>query len=306
MTGREPAWRILAQELLASSEREKGKGERATSYLLSPLGARMNRVLVCGTLETAESNGRDGAPSFLRARLTDPTGIVEITAGTFQPRAMDQLAAWKVPAPAIVVGRVHVPRSGDGVVHPSIQAEALRGISPTELRLAFADAVEHTARRIRLIRSLQSSAGRTDAEESTPSPKWVAAARTALERYPSVSPESFLKPLGNVIAFAESLDHPLPRNATSVEVTAPARRGSLSTQPSPTDPSAADRARESAFLDIIDQLADSSSDGCADLREAFQRAAQRGLREATAEELLNRLEESGVVEEPMVGRLRRT
>jgi RPA family protein len=50
MSGRETAWRVLAQEFGASIEEEKGVGERAASYLLSPLGARMNRVLVAGVL----------------------------------------------------------------------------------------------------------------------------------------------------------------------------------------------------------------------------------------------------------------
>ena len=57
MTVREPAWRVLAQEFLSALEEEKGTGDRAATYLLSPLGARMNRVLLVGTLGPVESIG---------------------------------------------------------------------------------------------------------------------------------------------------------------------------------------------------------------------------------------------------------
>ncbi|MCW6167536.1 MAG: hypothetical protein LVQ64_03710, partial [Thermoplasmatales archaeon] len=70
-------------------------------------------------------------------------------------------------------------------------------------------------------------------------------------------------------------------------------------------PSAEERAHESAFLDVLDELVDNSSDGYADLKELVQRLAEHGLSAETAEELLDRLQEDGVVEEPIVGRLRR-
>jgi DNA replicative helicase MCM subunit Mcm2 (Cdc46/Mcm family) len=70
-------------------------------------------------------------------------------------------------------------------------------------------------------------------------------------------------------------------------------------------PSAAERAEESAFLDVIDQLAEHSADGYADLNEVVRAAARTGVTSQRAEELLGRLEESGAVEEPIVGKLRR-
>jgi len=75
--------------------------------------------------------------------------------------------------------------------------------------------------------------------------------------------------------------------------------------PGPKSRSAAEQAEASAFLDVIDGLAEGSVDGYADLREAVQVAAGRGVTAERAEELLNFLEEDGVLEEPIVGKLRR-
>ena len=54
MPRREPAWRVTTWELEAAVEEERGAGDRAASYLISPFGGRLNRVLVAGTLSPAE------------------------------------------------------------------------------------------------------------------------------------------------------------------------------------------------------------------------------------------------------------
>jgi hypothetical protein len=73
----------------------------------------------------------------------------------------------------------------------------------------------------------------------------------------------------------------------------------------PPAPTAEEREEESVFLDLMDQVADVSTDGYADLKELFARVAARGLVPDRAEATLNRLEEEGVIEEPIVGKLRR-
>ena len=64
-------------------------------------------------------------------------------------------------------------------------------------------------------------------------------------------------------------------------------------------------AEESLFLDQLDEVADVSADGYADLKEVLSRVSSHGLLGDRAETILNRLEEEGVIEEPIVGKLRR-
>jgi RPA family protein len=308
MSAREPAWRVLAHEFQSALEEERGEGDRAASYLLSPLGARMNRVLLSGQLSPPESIGRDESQPFLRAKLTDPTGSVSVTAGGFQPRALAALKAWTAPGLAIVVGKTHLFRGRDGVAYASIRAEVIRPASEVDYRLLLADAVEQTRDRIQLRRSLESHAADptgTPAVDGYPN-GWVDSGRQALSRYPTIDPASFEAPLAaatSVVA-AGAVTTPAPPVARPT-ASVPAKITRAPPPPPRTPPSAAQRAEESTFLDIVDELAESSVDGYADLKEALERAAVRGISEALAEELLNRLEESGAVEEPIVGKLRR-
>ncbi|MCI4360147.1 MAG: DNA-binding protein, partial [Thermoplasmata archaeon] len=128
MTGRETAWRVLAHEFESSVQEEVGTGERAAHHLLSPLGARMNRVLIVGTLAVPESVGRDPSAPFLRARLSDPTGAFTVTAGGFQPKALAAFQAIREPLRSLVVGKAHLYTGRDGVATSSVRAEGLRTI----------------------------------------------------------------------------------------------------------------------------------------------------------------------------------
>jgi len=82
-------------------------------------------------------------------------------------------------------------------------------------------------------------------------------------------------------------------------------RRAAASPPAPSPLSAAERAEESVFLDQLDEVADLSADGYADLKEVLARVSSQGLTGDRAEAILNRLEEEGVIEEPIVGKLRR-
>ncbi|HYK94232.1 MAG TPA: hypothetical protein VEY07_09385 [Thermoplasmata archaeon] len=308
MSVREPAWRVLAQEFQASLEEEKGTGDRAASYLLSPLGARMNRVLLAGTLSAPESIGKDPAQPFLRAKLSDPTGTMALTAGGFQPRALSALQRWTGPQLALVVGKAHLYRGRDGVGYGSVRIEALRPISEAEYRMHLAEAADHAATRLRLQDRLRGAPSTEVPPSEAPRP-WVDAAKSALRRYPQLDRGAFERGIENVLATATGestavhpASDPAPRAPPPPGNARVTRTPPVSPRP---PPSAQERAAESSFLDIVDELTESSVDGYADLKEVLARAAARGLPESAAEELLNRLEESGVLEEPVVGKLRR-
>ena len=305
MALRELAWRVTTRELEGSLEEEKGEGERAASYLVSPFGARMNRVLVAGTLSPAEPVGRDASQPFWRARLSDPTGAVAVTAGSFQPRAMAALRSSTAPRPAVVVGKVHLYRGRDGVGYVSVRAEAVRFVGETEERGVLADVVRQTLDRLDLVDRVESDPGLSDetlAAEGIPR-VWARAARIALRRYPNVDRPAFRDELRSatrrVAGDSGPIAAPGPLPATVTVTRAPPPR------PPPPAPTAAERDEEAVFLDLLDEIADVAVDGYADLKELLARVAARGIAAVRAEAILNRLEEDGVLEEPIVGKLRR-
>ncbi|HTP55003.1 MAG TPA: hypothetical protein VML94_08630 [Thermoplasmata archaeon] len=305
MAYRELAWRVTARELESALEEEKGEGERPVAHLLSPFGSRMNRVLIAGTVSPPEPVGRDDPPTFWRSRFTDPTGSVPVTAGGFQPRAMAQLRAVAVPRPSIVVGKVHLYRGRDSVAYISVRAESVRAVAEAEERTVLADIVRQTLDRLDLVERVEKEPGVSDdALRASGAPRpWVRAAREALRRYPTVDRPAFRRELGSALRRVAGDSGPRaisPEPPPSVRVTRDAPPASPAPAPTP-----AERADESLFLGHVDELSDQSVDGYADLKDVLARIAQQGVRGDRAEAVLNRLEEGGVIEEPIVGKLRR-
>jgi hypothetical protein len=310
MSGREPAWRIFAGELAAALEEERGEGERATGFVISPYGARMNRVLLAGTVGPAESVGADPGQAFWRARLVDRTGSVTVTAGSFQPRALAALRALSGPTPSLVVGKAHLFRARDGTVLPSIRLEDLRPAGEAEMRELESEIAAQSLERVSLLERLRAAPAVADsalAGEGVPR-GWVLGARAALQRYPSADLGQFRSAITSPAPATNRPSGPpppapSPSKSTSASGPRTVERRTVSPVPPVRPP--VDHAHESVFLDLLDELAEASDDGYADLKEATRRAVERGITAVRVEELLNRLEEDGVLEEPIVGKLRR-
>lgn len=293
MPSREVAWRVTAAELVRSTHEEKGAGERPVTYLVSPFGLRASRVLLAGRLSPAERIGAEDRPPFYRSRLVDPTGEISLTAGSYQPRALAAILRIHGETPVLVVGRPHLYRGRDQSAYVSVRAEGIAPLSEEEYRASVAEIVAQTLERGELGESVRSG---TSPPAEAPA-LWVRAAELSREQFPSGSLADLLGVLRPAISFLQGE----PRKSTAPS---PARRSEPARSP-PRIPTEAERAEESAFLDLLDELAEASIDGYADLREAFQRLADQGISSEKAEELLGRLESDGVVEEPIVGKLRR-
>ncbi len=308
MTGREPAWRVFAFELTGATVEQRGPGERDPTYLLSPLGARMNRVLLAGVLSAPTSAGRDPAQPFYRSRLLDPTGEVELTAGSVQPRALEALRRIAQPTGAIVLGKAQRYAGRDGRPVVALRAEEIRPATDAEVRAVQDEALAHTLDRIELAERLREAPDTAaDAPTSSGVPRlWVESARTARTQYHDPDPARFRAALAPLFGSPQREPPATPETAPPAPP-APSpsvRRTETRSLPPPRPPR--DHAQESILLELVDELIEGSEDGYADLRELTQSAASRGVGEHRLEELLTGLEEEGVLEEPIVGKLRRS
>jgi RPA family protein len=107
---REVARRVYAQELRDSdlSFREN-EDQYAPLYLITPTGARCNRVLVVGTLTEKDNLGDD--VEYWRGRVADPAGSIFVYAGQYQPDAAQALAGTEPSSASQAFTR---PRTGRG------------------------------------------------------------------------------------------------------------------------------------------------------------------------------------------------
>ena len=124
---RETAWRVFAGEYNESNLEVSDGGERSPSFLVTPLGARINRLFVVGVLTDIENVGTEQGPMW-RARITDPTGTFHVYAGQYQPVAAAVLSKMKPPVFAAVAGKSRVYKPDEGTTYVSIRPEIVKPV----------------------------------------------------------------------------------------------------------------------------------------------------------------------------------
>jgi hypothetical protein len=118
---RETAWRIFAGEYNDSIVEIKGKGEMTPSYIITPLGAKINRVFIVGVLTDIENISEGG--ELVRAHISDPTGVFTLFSGQYQKEVTDSLSNIEVPAFVAIIGKVRTYTPEEGTLFVSIRPE---------------------------------------------------------------------------------------------------------------------------------------------------------------------------------------
>ncbi|MCZ7396649.1 MAG: DNA-binding protein [Candidatus Methanoperedens sp.] len=123
---REVAHRVFAAELNESNlQLKEGQDDQyPKQYLITPTGAKCNRIFIVGTLTEKENVGNDS--DFWRGRIVDPTGVFYVTAGQYQPEAAQVLAKTAPPEFIAVIGKPTTFTTKEGNVLISIRAESMQ------------------------------------------------------------------------------------------------------------------------------------------------------------------------------------
>jgi RPA family protein len=144
---REVAKRVFAKEFNASSLAYKESEDQfAPAYVMTPTGAKCNRVFIVGTLTEKENIG-DEQDSW-RARVTDPTGAFMVYASQFSPDAAQALSDIEPPAFVAVIGKPRVYKTQDGDVLVSVRPEAVLPVDAETRDQWVLDAINATADRL--------------------------------------------------------------------------------------------------------------------------------------------------------------
>jgi len=123
---RETAFRLFATEFEDSNvSYTESDEERAPNYVITPTGARVNRLFVVGVLTEVQQVSDD----VLRARVVDPTGAFVVYAGQYQPDEQAFLERTDPPAFVAVAGKARTfqPEDSD-VVYTSIRPESINEV----------------------------------------------------------------------------------------------------------------------------------------------------------------------------------
>ena len=71
---RQPAWHMLASEFSDSTLNQQGSGEFDPLFVISKLGAKVNRLIVAGLLERLEPRETANGSTLWQGQLRDPSG----------------------------------------------------------------------------------------------------------------------------------------------------------------------------------------------------------------------------------------
>jgi len=144
---REVAHRVFAMELKGSNfQFKEGDDQFSPSYLVTPTGAKVNRVFMVGTATELDNIGSD--TDYFRARVNDPTGSIFVYAGQYQPEAAEVLRGIEPPAFVAVVGKPSVFETEDGTKITSIRVESAALVDKVTRDAWVKETVERTSERI--------------------------------------------------------------------------------------------------------------------------------------------------------------
>jgi len=144
---RQPALRMFALEYYEASLVEQGSGQYDPSFVITKLGARVNRMCVAGLLERMERRESESGTMY-HGSLRDPTGLHMFSVGSFQPELhadMEELLSRheeNEPLLLLAVGKANAQMTDDGGVFTRVRLEEFNIIDGEAYANWLVDAAE--------------------------------------------------------------------------------------------------------------------------------------------------------------------
>jgi len=148
---REVAYRLFAAEFDdAEFSYSESDEERAPNYVVTPTGARVNRLFAVGVLTEVESVN----PEMVRGRVVDPTGAFVTYAGQYQPDALAFLERADPPTFVALSGKARTfEPDDDDVVYSSVRPESVNEVDAETRDRWVVAAAERTLERVGIVAS---------------------------------------------------------------------------------------------------------------------------------------------------------
>jgi len=299
MIAREVAWRVFAGEYNSSRLEIKGEGERAPSYVVSPLGAMINRVFIVGVLTDRENIGTEEEPLW-RARVSDPTGTFYVSSGQYQPEATAALSKIDPPAFVAVVGKTRTYSPEEGTMYVSVRPEKVTVVDARMRDHWVLETCKSTLKRIDAI----------SAATEMEAPNLEELIRLG---YPRALADGVVRSLSHYTDLdlgryrgmvVDSLKFLLPEYQGEAEGEMPERlAGSAEEIEDDEKEAKAEEDKEEKVLATITAL-DRSGKG-ASWDEVVDEVKKAGIDKTELEEITNSLMDKGMIYEPVLGKMKR-
>ncbi len=302
---REIAHRVFSQEFNAARAHIQGEGEKDPSFLVTPLGAKVNRLHVVGVCTEVEPVGEAG--DVYRCRISDPSGVFTVYAGQYQAEAAQVISELQPPCFIAVTGKARTYEPEPGSVFVSIRPETVSVVDEATRDHWVMTTAAQTVERIQAL-------GKVREDPHTDKAKLMAAGvREKVAEGALLAQEHYglLDVSGHYEVVKGALKGLLPGGSFEThEVEAPAAVEKPTWTPETAAPKAEEAdteqdAFDETILAIVQKLEGEDGARWDDILADAQASAE-GTDDEAIEESLNRLMDKGLVYEPTLGVLRST
>lgn len=303
---RQPAWHMLASEFGESSLHEKGSGEFDPSFVITKLGAKVNRLIVAGLIERLEPRETANGSTLYQGQLRDPSGLHYFSVGDYATETMREMVidlAARIESGEslmlLMVAKARWFQNEEGSVYTSLRPEEACIISPSVYREWLAKACEQTLIRLDAQQKAASlEANRESLAEAGIPEHLIDGLILAKPHYGEFDSEMYRFNIMQALDIIENKD--------VVREKPPAKAESVETESANSvdeSKSSDESDLKQTLLELIDAL--DQGEGV-DFDTLLSNAAARGHERDDAEAMLDELSDGGEVHEPRFGWFKRT
>lgn len=303
---REHAWRLFAAEYNDSMVEIKSEGEMLPSYIVTPLGAKVNRLFIVGVLTDVEQISEES--DFVRAHLSDPTGVFTLYSGQYQPEITEKLSMIEVPAFVAVTGkaRAYVPNDGDRL-YASVRPEQIVEVSATVRNRWILETCRRTKERIDAVKeALQMSVPDKDELRKLGYNNVLSEGVSyAVKQYSEIIVDKYVDMIREALQYLSEGPKPkaMPDTTESLFLESDEKIAQSASKSVSAENENASEKMEETVLAVIRSC---EGDDGASWDMIIQKCESQGVDADTVEELLNSLMDKGLIYEPVLGTIKTT
>ena len=294
---RETAYRIFSKELNSSTFSKRGEEEMSPSYIVSPLGTMINRVMISGVLTEIENSGTDDEPMW-KGRVQDIAGNFFISVGKFQQEASASMANLEAPCYVSIIGKVRTYTTNDGRTFVSVRPEHIVRIEEDDYFAWLLETSKSLWKRLLTMRNVMKIPDVTNQDLTAKgfSPQEADGIITALDSYGNPESTMYLKMMQDALRRMlkdDSIDFGLPGDSSSAaEIVEKSEKDAEN-----------DLAIEDMVMKYLDEMDDNPRGAYID--DLYRKGEEDGIPAQKIDEITDRLMDKGVIYEPNLGYLKK-
>jgi RPA family protein len=266
-------------------------------------------LFVVGVLTDVENVSEGG--EFVRAHVSDPTGVFTLYSGQFQQEATDQLLNIDAPAFVAVVGKIRTYTPDDGDIYVSIRPETIREVNADTRARWILETCMQTKQRIGAVTEAmkmnEPNAG--ELRNLGYSRELSEGIVAALKEYKSIDVEKYVDIVSESFQYIAPSKEPLPdiHEEESVDVEK-SKDGSKKSKKEKSEIKKEETSGDSEDIEntVLDAIKKLEGDNGAAWDMIMENCKKTGLDEDSIEEALTSLMDKGFIFEPLLGTIKTT